>query len=154
MKRKEEMIRQQAFDQALRIVTEGGIEALKARCTRNALTYIPSHVDDKGVEEFVQRAKTAAVFTQMATMLYVLHEKEGFGKVRMSRVMEEFIEVSDSIYYKYLTFNDIVTYLKEECGVDIEPYMPAAYKVITTMEDKVENGGSQLQPGKTWEDQW
>ena len=31
MKRKEEMIRQQAFDQALRIVTEGGIEALKAR---------------------------------------------------------------------------------------------------------------------------
>lgn len=154
MKRKEEVIRQQAFDQALRIVKNEGIEALETRCTRNAETFVPVQLDQKAVDEFVQRCKTATTFTYMAMMLYVLHEKEGFGKVRMSRVMEEFIEVSDSVYYKYLTFNDIVKYLKEECSVDIEPYMPAAYKVIATLEDKVENGGSQLQPGKTWEDRW
>lgn len=154
MKRKEEVIRQQTFDQALRIVKTEGIEALEARCTRNAQTYVPVQLDNKAVDEFVQRCKTATTFTFMSMMLYVLHEREGFGNKRLSRVMDEFIETADSIYYKYVTFNDIVEYIRDECGVDLEPYMPAAYKVITELEDKVENGGSQLQPGKSWDGQW
>ena len=138
MKRKEEVIRQEAMEYAYRIVKEQGIEALEQRCRRNANTYIPSRLEQGQVEEFVNRTKNTCLFTFLSTMLFTLHNKFGFGRIRLTRILNEFVELSDAIYYEWLTFNDVVECLKEETGVDLGPYMPGTHAVLKQLDKQIE----------------
>ena len=135
------------MEYAYRIAKTEGLEALAARCRRNAETFIPSQIDDSQAKEFVQRAKEACVFTILTEMIYVLHVKFGYGEKRLSKVMSEFIELSDSVYYKWLTFADIATCIKDETGIDLTPYMPMAYKVEMELDKKVMANEGNYQPG-------
>ena len=154
-KRKYETARQQAFDQALRIVEKDGIEALRARCTRNATTTIPSHIDDAGIDNFLQTTKETATFTMLALTLYTLHEKYAFQQKKLQQFLDSFMETANAIYFKWLVFNDIVTYLKDEENIDLTPYMPDAYKAIQKLNDQAaREGKSSLQPGKKWDGKW
>lgn len=147
MKRKEEMIRQEAMEYAYRIVKNEGIEALASRCRRNAETYVPSRLEEGPLEEFVQRTKSTCMFTFMAAMIFTLHTKFGYGQQRMERILGEFVELSDSLYFKWLTFEDVVRCIKEETGVDLSPYMPLAYKTMTELDEQIEREGDNFQPG-------
>lgn len=54
----------------------------------------------------------------VASMMFVLHSKEGFGEKRIKRVYQEWGELWDSIKDEYLSCDDLRRTLKEECNFE------------------------------------
>lgn len=54
----------------------------------------------------------------VTSMMFVLHDKEGFGEKRLKRVYQEWGELWDSIRGKYLDCQDLRKTLQEECNFD------------------------------------
>lgn len=50
----------------------------------------------------------------------VLRDKYGFGEKRMKQFMDHLMELYDSFNTGYVTFEDLLTTLKEEVGVTFE----------------------------------
>ena len=71
----------------------------------------------------IQKAKkdatSEAISFAWAIMFTVLHDKEGWGKVRLQRLWSEVGELSDSIAKGYVSVTDLKHTLKEEMGVEL-----------------------------------
>lgn len=71
----------------------------------------------------VQKAKKEAVLEAahfaLAIMFTCLHDKEGWGKIRLKRLWHEVEELSDSVTKGYVTINDLRRTLEEEMGVEL-----------------------------------
>lgn len=143
--KKEERIRQEAMDYAYKIAKTEGLEALEKRCRRNAETYAPSGLTDAVNEYYLKQCKESAVFTFLSSTLMVLHDKLDISEEQLGVFVKEFIELSDAIYYKWLTFKDIVETLKEEANIDISEYAPLAYAINNKIDERLEH--ENYQPG-------
>lgn len=74
-------------------------------------------VSDKQLEKYKQVCiKETMDLWQMIT-LWALHNSEGFGEKRLSRVLEEMNNVAELIVEKYLTKEDIRETLEKETGL-------------------------------------
>lgn len=135
------------MDYACNIAVNQGIDALKERCRRNADTYVPCFVDDQVVKEFTERAKHSCMFTEMALFMYCLHDKFGWGQKRLQELLDEFVKMSDVIWYKWLDFKDITKAIREETGIDLSPYMPLAFKASMEIDKVIEEDTDGYQPG-------
>lgn len=71
----------------------------------------------------LKRAQTKAIDEAvtfvMAVLFTVLHDKEGYGKKRLKRVLDEFCGLSESLAGKYVSVNDLLETLKEETGINL-----------------------------------
>lgn len=71
----------------------------------------------------IQKAKkdatSEAISFAWAILFTVLHDKEGWGKVRLQRLWSEVGELSDSIAKGYVSVTDLKHTLKEEMGVEL-----------------------------------
>ena len=80
-------------------------------------------VTDKDIKHLYQRTKKESInqtvrFYSLA-MAMVLHDKWGFGEIRLKRFLDQTQEMFDAINEGYLDFNDIHKVLLDECKVDI-----------------------------------
>ena len=64
-----------------------------------------------------REAQTQAINYAWAIFFSVLRDKEGFGKIRLSRVWSEVNELSDSIAKGYVNVKDLMRVLAEEANV-------------------------------------
>lgn len=64
-------------------------------------------------------ATSEAISFAWAILFTVLHDKEGWGKVRLQRLWSEVGELSDSIAKGYVSVTDLKHALKEEMGVEL-----------------------------------
>lgn len=64
-------------------------------------------------------ATSEAISFAWAILFTVLHDKEGWGKVRLQRLWAEVGELSDSIAKGYVSVTDLKHTLKEEMGVEL-----------------------------------
>lgn len=55
--------------------------------------------------------------------LLVLRDKFGFGKKRLKRFSEEYLEVIDAYNKDYLDFYDVVKMMEEETGIDYSDFI-------------------------------
>lgn len=55
--------------------------------------------------------------------LLVLRDKFGFGKKRLKRFSEEYLEVIDAYNKDYLDFDDVVKMMEEETGIDYSNFI-------------------------------
>ena len=71
----------------------------------------------------IQKAKkdatSEAISFAWAILFTVLHDKEGWGKVRLQRLWSEVGELSDSIAKGYVSVTDLKHTRKEEMGVEL-----------------------------------
>ena len=58
--------------------------------------------------------------------LLVLRDKFGFGKKRLKRFSEEYLEVIDAYNKDYLDFDDVVKMIEEETGIDYSDFIGGA----------------------------
>lgn len=54
----------------------------------------------------------------ITSFMFVLHDKEGFGEMRIKRVYQEWGELWDSLQGEYLSCEDLKKTLKEECNFE------------------------------------
>ncbi len=72
----------------------------------------------------IQKAKKTATVNAIRSawviMFTCLHDKEGWGKIRLKRLWNEVEELSDSVIKGYVSINDLMRTLKDEMGVELD----------------------------------
>lgn len=75
-----------------------------------------THAD---VQKAKKDATSDAISFAWAIMFTCLHDKEGWGRVRLQRLWKEVEDLSDSIAKGYVSVADLKYTLKEEMGVEL-----------------------------------
>lgn len=76
------------------------------------------------IREAFLEGQRSGIYDTVYMMLWVLHEKEGYGKQRLTRVYKELVKLADCVIEEEktaLTLDDIKKALAEECGIVISP---------------------------------
>lgn len=68
----------------------------------------------------VNKAKEKAITYAMLVFLFVMYDKEGWGRKRLRRVWDEVNDLSDSISKGYVSLKDIQITLEKEAGIIID----------------------------------
>ena len=75
-----------------------------------------THAD---IQKAKKDATSEAISFAWAILFTVLHDKEGWGKIRLQRLWAEVGDLSDSIAKGYVSVTDLKHTLKEEMGVEL-----------------------------------
>lgn len=134
---KTDQARKDGMDYAYRILKEKGIESLEKRVDRNRKTFAPAFLSDYHLDEFEKEVKTNCILTIMCSAIMVLHDKFGYGPKRLERFKDELIEMCDSVAKKYLSFNDIVSVIREETGIELADKKELADILLRELEEKL-----------------
>ena len=80
--------------------------------------------DAKAIKE--QRIKRESVYQTsdliVAVSTMVLHDKFGFGKIRLERYLVELYNLMDSVRKGYCSISDLFLTLKQETGIDFSKF--------------------------------
>ncbi len=119
---KEERIRIDGFEYFVSIYKNQDIRIpeIDEEIRRRNLTGKPIGIDKKS--ELAYEALIQKHVLKIAVIIYtwILHNKLGFGEKRLIRAIEWFWEVADQIDEDYVTCQDFIDTLKEECGLEIK----------------------------------
>ena len=77
--------RTEGLELALRIVREGGAEALEREMKRRRVTGIKVPVDHREMDKAAQKIKEQILDTVLAMSIMVLRDEFGFGKKRLDQ---------------------------------------------------------------------
>ena len=83
--------------------------------TLGDVEYFAQEMYRKGARDAAEKA----VNTRLLMMLWVLHDKFGFGNKRLMRMTDEINELADAMNMKLLGEKDIIKALKDECDLQI-----------------------------------
>lgn len=132
---KEEQARQDGMDYAYRLAKRDGLDALEKRISRNMRKGIPAFVSESQHNAYISHANKCCIKSFMCIMAHVLRSKYGFGEKRLEDFKRYFIDLADSIDGEWLDFDDIVSGIKEETGVDLTEYEKFADKMGEDLEE-------------------
>ena len=75
-------------------------------------------IDDKALQEFTDNAKNMMLDTILILASVTLHDEFGFGRERLNRFKKRFNFKAECIGENYTDWNDQISILKEECGLE------------------------------------
>jgi hypothetical protein len=75
-------------------------------------------------KEAAKEAGEIALLLMLSIPVTVLHDKWGFGKVRIDRFTDQVLDLYDSFEKDYVTLEDLQQCLLEEAGITIERKKP------------------------------
>lgn len=116
---KEEQARLEGMAQALRIAKKNGIDGLEADLKMRNIIGLPCAVSRNAMDECIQNIKANVVDTFTILVAYTLHEKFGFGAVRLDRFIREFNFQAECLADDYCSWEDQIAVLREECGLEL-----------------------------------
>ena len=112
--------RMDGLDLALRIVKEGGVEALEEEIAFRGKTGIHLGAMKREREKAVETIKQRVLDFFMVLTIAALHDVYGFGKVRSKRVIDKIEEGAMLITNDMATWEDYINAIKETTGMNIE----------------------------------
>ena len=83
--------------------------------TLGDVEYFAQEMYRKGAQDAVEKAASG----RLLMVLWVLHDKFGFGNKRLMRMTDEINELADAMNMKLLGEKDIIKALKDECDLEI-----------------------------------
>ena len=117
---KEEIARREGMAYALRIAKEKGIEALEEDLKmRNAID-LPCRVSKADLDKFSENVKYNIVFYIKVLMAVTMHDEFGFGNKRIKQMFKRFDLKAECLADDYTTWDEQVSIIAEECGIDME----------------------------------
>ena len=111
---------------ALKIVEQGGVEALRQEVKTRAAIFIPLEVTRESVTQIIATLADGILNTMLATSLYTLNQKFGFGQKRLMDYYEEFghncdmVTALDPFGNNYAKMSEYATILKDKYGIDLD----------------------------------
>ena len=104
---------------ALKIAKEQGIEALEQEVKMRRLTFLPSAVPKKALEECIQRIKDNTLDTYTILLVATLHDEFGFGQKRIQRAIDRFDSKAEAICDDMTNWDDYIDAIKEDLGLEL-----------------------------------
>lgn len=111
--------REDGLDLALRIVREGGLEALEREVRFRGITGIHTSLAAKDLDKASQKIKEMTLDTFTILGIAVLHDKFDFGRVRCQRFLDGMDEGADLLLDDLATWPDYIRSIKEELNLDL-----------------------------------
>lgn len=114
---KEEQARREGMAYALKIAHEKGIEGLEEEIRFRNATFLPIAVPRAACNEAIEKIKNNTIDTVLVLSTVTLRDEFEFGKKRLERFKERFTLKTECLCEDYVTWEDLIEQLKEECGV-------------------------------------
>lgn len=113
---KEEQARISGLQRGLEIAEKEGIEGLREEVNFRCKTKIPLAWDRKDVGDAMQEIQDNMLSTIMLMSVFVLRDEFGFGKERVKRFTNKYIENSKQLLSKDLNWADVKEVMEQEIG--------------------------------------
>ena len=104
---------------AMKIVKEGGVEALEKEIRDRGVCGVHTNLTMRELEEAMVPIKQNCVDTMLAMSLATLRDEFGFGKKRLEQFIDRF-SLKANCLGEYIKWSEIVAQLEEETGVKVE----------------------------------
>ena len=112
--------REDGLDLALRIVQQGGLEALEKECRFRNITGIHTSLAVKDLDKTSEKIKEVIADCYVVLSLAVLHDVFQFGEVRCQRFRNGLDKAADYINDGLAEWVDYVNSIKEEMGIELK----------------------------------
>ena len=105
---------------ALKIVREGGADALEEEIKARGVTGIHVNLSQKELEQALTPIKDLTIRTLLAMSVSSLRDEYGFGKERLQRFVDRFMKKTECLMSGWVTWKDICENIEEETGIQID----------------------------------
>lgn len=105
---------------AMKIVRDGGTEALEKEIKARGVTGINVNMSQKELEQALAPIKDLTIRTLLAMSVATLRDEYGFGKDRLQRFVNRFMEKTDCLMKGWVTWKDICQNIEDETGISID----------------------------------
>ena len=145
---KEEQARREGMAYALRVAKEKGIEELEKDLKMRNATKMPVAVQRKDVMSLIGELQENCYKTALLMMSFIVHDKFGFGRKRLNKLLEEFDKTAHDLAEGWMCWDDITEIMQEECGMtysvpDEIRELSIKMKEIKSAELAEQNGGTR-----------
>lgn len=107
-------------DDHVRLAREKGLDALEADLKmRNAID-LPLRVSKADLDKFSDNVKYNTVLYVKILMAVTMHDEFGFGNKRIKQMFERFDNKAECIAEDYSTWEEQISIIAEECGIDMD----------------------------------
>ena len=108
---------------ALRIVREGGLEALEREVRLRKRLKTNLGVEEKVLEKATEQLKALCVQTVRIAFFSVLHDEFGFGKKRLLRASAAFDKLTAYLAHGWLSWLDLIDEITKRMSMELETSM-------------------------------
>lgn len=117
---KEEQARRDGMQWALRVVEQGGVEALRRECQIRSIQNVPVGIKEKELNEFVYNVKLNTLDCLTIMGIAVLIDEFDFNEEQCSRFKQRFNLKADCICGDYASWEDIKAQIEEDIDMKLE----------------------------------
>lgn len=111
--------REDGLDLALRIVRDGGLDALERECKFRGVTGIHTSLAVKDLNKASQKIKEMTLDTFTILGVAVLHDKFEFGQKRCQKFIDGMEQGAEYIMDDLATWGDYIQSIKEELNINL-----------------------------------
>lgn len=119
MKNKEMEYFRAGMERAYRIMKDDGPEALEQEMKFRNITRVNSRLTAKEIDTGIDDIKRITIETVLTMAAGVLYSEFGFGKKRIERFRDVFMEATDSLNKGIVTWADICYNIEDLTGVHL-----------------------------------
>lgn len=119
---KEEQARRDGFDYFVRLYRQQSIRIteIEEEIQRRNIKGVPIGLDKKTEEEYCASIRQNTLDTVLIMSEWVLHNKMGFGRIRLNRFKEWFNEAAEFLADDWYSWGDLRKTLEEETGIETQ----------------------------------
>ena len=111
--------RADGLQMALKLVEEGGIDALKQEIKFRNITGINTVMCKKEVEKATNKIKAMTCDTILALSVLTIRDEFDFGRHRCERFIKRFNGKTECLLDDMLKWKDVLDTVREEMGIDL-----------------------------------
>lgn len=111
--------RQDGLLLALKIVKEGGVEALEEEIRFRNITGIHTALSRKDLNEASEKIKARTVDTLTVLSVVTVRDEFGFGKQRLQRFVDRMNLKADCLLSDMVTWEDFIKDIEEDIGIKL-----------------------------------
>jgi hypothetical protein len=112
--------REDGLSLGLRIVREGGLEALEKEIRFRNISGIHTSLAAKDLDKASEKIKEMTLDTFTIIGIAALHDAFGFGEKRCQRWMDKVMEGADYLVDGLATWEDYINSIKERLNLDLQ----------------------------------
>lgn len=118
-----EQARWDGFNRACRVAKEQGVDGLLEEQKKRGVQNISVALEPNALMQAAESVGRNAIWLAINTSCLVLRDKFDFGHTRIQRFLTEYVEVTDSVDKKLLSYEDAENVIREETGIDFSQFV-------------------------------
>lgn len=119
---KEEQARRDGFEYFVRLYRQQSVRIpeIEEEIQRRNIKGVPIGLDKKTEEEYCASIRQNTLDTVLIMSEWVLHNKMGFGRIRLNRFKEWFNEAAEFLADDWYSWGDLRKTLEDETGIETQ----------------------------------